>query len=201
MLLRDRAHTIRPTATKATLITIIIRACSRCRPDRPVALTWVLAGPHDDRSDGSVFYRYPDGSEYYRHKNGTITFRPPEEPHEKAEGADPAATLTSAAAHRDVSRKWLDWPPQLNLSVKTDGTSVIIREPTGSTVTFAPTLPAPEADPVPVCDRSVPRSAAVTNRSMSLTLPSVGAPLSKSHAWTGVGLSRARLRILECKSG
>lgn len=138
------------------LITIIIRACSRFRLDRLIALTWVPAGTHDDRSDGSVFYRYPDGSEYYRHKNGNITFRPPEVPHEQAKGADPAATLRPAVAYRDISRPWYDWPPQLSLSVKTDGTSVIIREPTGLAVTFEPALPAPGVDPIPVYDRSVP---------------------------------------------
>lgn len=110
-------------------------------------------GAHGDRSDGSVFYRYSDGSEYYRRKNGNITFRPPGESHEQAEEA--YATLTPTAAGRDPSRPWFDWPPQLNLSVETNGTEVTIREPTGLAVTFEPALLGPGFGPIPIYDRSV----------------------------------------------
>lgn len=107
-----------------------------------------LTGTHDDRSDGSVFYRYSDGSEYYRRKNGNITFRPPVDPSEKVEGADPAAALTPTADR--TWRPWYDWPPRLNLYVNTSGTSVIIRETSGLTVTFEPMGSNAGADPVPV---------------------------------------------------
>lgn len=95
-------------------------------------------------SDGSVFYRYPDGSEYHRRKNGHTRIRPPVDPSEEVEGADPA-TVTgntspgpSGASVDRVWRPWYDWPPQLNLSVGTNGASVTIRDGSGSTITFEP---------------------------------------------------------------
>lgn len=109
---------------------------------------------HGDRSDGSVFYRYPDGSEYYRRKNGNITFRPPEDLAESAEGVDPTATPAPADADR-ARRPWCDWPPQLNLTVKTDGSSVFIRDNSGSAVTFEPVGSGAKVDLAPVYDRSV----------------------------------------------
>lgn len=101
-----------------------------------------------------MFYRYSDGSEYYRHRNGNITFRPPECPREKVEGADPTAVPTSTLADQ-AWRPWYNWPPQLNLSVKTDGSSVIIRDTSGSTVTFEPVGSNAEIDLAPVHDRFV----------------------------------------------
>ena len=118
----------------------------------PVVL--ILAGNFDDRSDGSVFYRYSDGSEYYRRKNGNITFRPPESPPVKVEGADPTAAPPPTVAER-VWRPWYDWPPQLNISVKTDGPLIIIRDNSGSTVTFEAVGSGAAVDPVPAHDTSV----------------------------------------------
>ena len=111
-------------------------------------------GIHADRSDGSVFYRYSDGSEYYRRKNGNITFKPPEDPHEKGEGADSTVAPPHTLADR-ARRLWYDWPPQLNLSIKTNGSSVIIRDASGSTVTFEPVGSNVEVELAPVHDRFV----------------------------------------------
>ena len=108
---------------------------------------------HGDYRDGSVFYRYPDRSEYYRRKNGNITFRPPEDPPKKPEEGDPTVAPTPLAEDRPW-RPWYEWPPQLNISVKTHGSSVIIRDASGSTVTFEPVGPDVGVDPVPPCNGS-----------------------------------------------
>ena len=50
---------------------------------------------------------------------------------------------------------WYDWLPQLNLSLKTDGNSVIIRDASGSTVAFDPARTNAGVDLVPVYDKSV----------------------------------------------
>lgn len=132
----------------------------------------ILTGTYHDRSDGSVFYRYSDGSKYYRHKNGNIQFSPPAEPHEKAEGADTT-----------VSRLRYDWPPQLDLSIKTDGTFAIIRDASGSMVAFEPVGANAGAGLAPVHDRSVSPFHNFDNP-RSLIFPSVGAPLRGRHTWT-----------------
>ena len=141
-----RAPIIHPTTTRAILSIITIRAFSHSQLNGLVVLTVCT---HHDCSDGSAFYRYPDGSEYYRRKNGNRTFRLPEEPNENAEGADPSAALTPATTDR-TRRPWHDWPPQLNLSLKTDGNSVIIRDASGLTVTFEPAGTNAGVDLVPV---------------------------------------------------
>ena len=114
---------------------------------------------HGDCRDGSVFYRYPDGSEYYRRKNGKITFRPSEDPPEKPEREDLTAAPTVTPAPTMVDRRrrpWYDWPPQLNISVKADGSSVMIGDASGSTVTFEPVGPNIAVDPVPARNGSAP---------------------------------------------
>ena len=88
-------------------------------------------------SDGSIFYQYPDGSQYYRRKNGNITFRPPPDIPQKSEGEDPAASPIPSTQNQP-RQPWYDWPPRLNLSVKTDGSSLIIQDATGPTITFEP---------------------------------------------------------------
>jgi len=102
-------------------------------------------------SDGSVFYQYSDGSQYYRHKNGNIRFRPPLDTPEKLEGEDPAASPTSSTP----GRRWYDWPPQLNLSVGTDGPSLVIQDATGPKITFEPVGSSVGVNPTPAHDGSV----------------------------------------------
>lgn len=111
-------------------------------------------GAYGDHSDGSAFYRYSDGSEYYRRKSGRITFRPPEDPPEKLEEADPAAAPAPTVADKHW-RAWYDWPPQLNLSVETRGSSIIIHDASGSTVTFEPAGTKAEVDLAPVHNKFV----------------------------------------------
>ena len=102
-----------------------------------------------------MFYRYSDGSEYYRRKSGRITFRPPVDPPEKVEGKEDLAASPSSATTERVWRPWYDWPPQLTLSVKTDGNSIVIRDSSGSTITFEPADSSAEAGLAPARDRFV----------------------------------------------
>ena len=99
---------------------------------------------HD--SDGSVFYRYPDRSEYYRHRNGNIRFKPPQ-----PEGEDRAASKSSTPG-----QGWYDWPPRLDLTVKTDGSSYIIKDATGPPITFEPVVSGVGVNPTPARNGSVP---------------------------------------------
>jgi len=148
---------MRTTTVKVMRIIITIRECfpASGRMDSSVLTSaWGGYARRDDHSDGSVFYRYSDGSEYYRRKNGNITFRPPVDT-PNVEETDPTATPASTAAKERSRQPWYDWPPQLNLSVKTDGSSVIIRDASSSTVTFEPVGANAEVGPAPVHDRSM----------------------------------------------
>ena len=151
-ILRFRARIIRPTTIRPTRSTTIIRTPIDYSPSLFIELTfsWRCVGYH---SDGSVFYRYPDGSEYYRRKNGRVEFRLLQDPPEKVEGAGPAATPPKAE-ERTLSC-WYPWPPPLNLSVRTDGPSLTIRDASGSTITFEPVGPGVNAEQTLVGDGSV----------------------------------------------
>lgn len=164
-----RAPTIQLMTTRAMLSIITIRAFSHSQLNELVVLIVCI---RHDCSDGSAFYRYLDGSEYYRRKNGNLTFRLPEEPNENAEGADPAAALTPATTDRP-RRPWYDWPPQLNLSLKTNGNSVIIRDASGLTVTFEPAGTNAGVDLVPVYNRSVSSFCDAANVDQSNLLSSL----------------------------
>jgi hypothetical protein len=119
-------------------------------PFTELTFSWRYIGDH---SDGSVFYRYPDGSECYRRKNERIKFRLLEASPEKVEGAGPTTTL-SKVEERTLSC-WYPWPPPLNLSVKTDGSSFTISDASGSTITFEPVGPNVETGRTLVHDESV----------------------------------------------
>jgi hypothetical protein len=150
--LRFRALTTRGTTPRAThTITII---CAFSYLTECAHRINFLVGSHGYRSDGSIFYRYPDGSEYYRPSHGNIRFRPPEDPPEKVEGA--GATATPASPVKDRAwRPWYDWPPQLNIFVKTNGPSVTIGDNSGSTITFEPVGSNADLEITPARDQSV----------------------------------------------
>jgi len=154
LILLFRVPYIRTMTMRTTRIIITTRAFSlaACRIHKLAGLT-SACGIRDDHSDGSVFYRYSDGSEYCRRKNGNITFRLSANSPNKVEGEDPTVAPASTATGR-IRQPWIDWPPRLKLSIKTEGSSVVIRDDSGLTVTFEPVGSQVEVDPVPAYDRS-----------------------------------------------